>query len=139
MCEFNLILEVPYFTKVVYDSGVRNCLSKVIFIVCGHHVQFSPIYLNCFLLKPFFSLSNVTLFIDQWVYLLFRYLKLWQNKKGRIFVCDARKMVSAVKTPFLVHCKQIFIPSYFIRALSSIIWILDSTIHGKYCWTGWPS
>ena len=87
---------VPYFTKVWYESGVSNFLSNVIVIVSrlqSIYIVFSLdqliwIYLNCFLLKPCFFLSNVTLFIDQQMSFLFRYLKLWQNKKDRIFVWD---------------------------------------------------
>ena len=39
-------------------------------------------------------------------------LKPGQNKKGRIYVWDAEKMVAAEKkSPLLVHPKQIFGPS----------------------------
>ena len=52
-------------------------------------------------------------------------LKLWQNKKGQIFVWAAPKMGSfsnllSVKKDIIFggHLKQIFGPSYFARALA---------------------
>ena len=50
--------------------------------------------------------------------LAFETVKLWQNKKGRIFFCHAcQNNVFFKAGSWEKACKQIFIPSYFVTAL----------------------